>query len=158
MSAKAAELQKQVRENADDYQNYLKSLYQWEDEIKIKDEVLKNSSKRSFNDQVCTCTLLNIMQKFCFTLYYSFIQIFKSQCRFYQYISIAFQEFPIRNKQSVINNAPPKDNEPKQVSLLEEIKSSPSVQQNKQKALLEKNKVSSKFCVPPFKCNNSYCK
>jgi len=90
MSAKAAELQKQVRENADDYQNYLKSLYQWEDEIKIKDEVLKNSSKRSFNDQVCTCTLLNIMQKFCFTLYYSFIQIFKSQCRFYQYISIAF--------------------------------------------------------------------
>lgn len=52
MSVKAAELQKQVRENAEDYQNYLKSLYQWEDEIKLKDEALKNGPKKSFNDQV----------------------------------------------------------------------------------------------------------
>jgi hypothetical protein len=53
MTAKAAELQKQVRENTDDYQNYLRSLYQWEDEIKIKDEALKKSPKKSFDDQVC---------------------------------------------------------------------------------------------------------
>lgn len=52
MSAKAADLQRQVRENADDYQNYLKSLYQWEDEVKIKDEALKNGPKKSINDQV----------------------------------------------------------------------------------------------------------
>ena len=52
--------------------------------------------------------------------------------------------FPIRNKNSVVNcNLPQKnDNDPKRVSpLMEEIKSTSSVQQNKQKALLEKNKV-----------------
>ena len=52
MTAKTADLQRQIRENADDYQTYLKSLYQWEDEVKIKDEALKNGPKKSINDQV----------------------------------------------------------------------------------------------------------
>ncbi len=45
MSAKAAEMQREVRENAEDYQKYLKDLYQWENEIKVKDELLKNAPK-----------------------------------------------------------------------------------------------------------------
>jgi hypothetical protein len=52
--------------------------------------------------------------------------------------------FPIRNKNSVVNSnlSQKNDNDPKRVSpLMEEIKSTASVQQNKQKALLEKNKV-----------------
>ena len=52
MSAKAAELQREVRENAEDYQNYLKSLYKWEEEIKVKDEALKKSAKKP-TGQVC---------------------------------------------------------------------------------------------------------
>lgn len=53
MTNKAAELQREVRENADDYQNYLKSLYQWEEEIKVKDEALKKATKKP-GDQVIT--------------------------------------------------------------------------------------------------------
>lgn len=45
MTAKAAELQREVRENAEEYQNYLKDLYSWESDIKSKDEALKNSPK-----------------------------------------------------------------------------------------------------------------
>lgn len=45
MTAKAAELQREVRENAEDYQSYLKDLYQWETEIKVKDEMLKKAPK-----------------------------------------------------------------------------------------------------------------
>ena len=47
MAAKAAELQREVRENAEDYQNYLKDLYGWEKEIKVKDEMLKKGSNSS---------------------------------------------------------------------------------------------------------------
>jgi hypothetical protein len=43
MSAKAAEMQREVRENAEDYQNYLKDLYLWESDIKLKDEMLKKA-------------------------------------------------------------------------------------------------------------------
>jgi hypothetical protein len=45
MTAKAAEMQREVRENAEDYQNYLKDLYSWESEIKVKDELLKKASQ-----------------------------------------------------------------------------------------------------------------
>lgn len=45
MTAKAAELQREVRENAEGYQSYLKDLYQWEKEIKVKDEMLKKAQK-----------------------------------------------------------------------------------------------------------------
>ncbi|XP_046444270.1 RNA polymerase II-associated protein 3-like isoform X1 [Daphnia pulex] len=98
MSAKAAEMQREVRENAEDYQNYLKDLYQWENEIKVKDELLKNAPKSP---------------------------------------SIAGeQEFPIRNRKTIFeSNENPTSN-------------CPSVQnsggltdhQNRQKAVLEKNK------------------
>lgn len=52
MTAKAAELQREVKENAEDYQNYLKDLYGWENEIKAKDEILKNAPKTPVDDQV----------------------------------------------------------------------------------------------------------
>lgn len=52
MSAKAAELQREVKENAEDYQNYLKDLYGWEKEMKLKDEMLKKSPKPSLDDKV----------------------------------------------------------------------------------------------------------
>ncbi len=52
MTAKAAELQREVRENAEDYQNYLKDLYGWEKEIKFKDEMLKNAPKIPVQEQV----------------------------------------------------------------------------------------------------------
>lgn len=52
MSAKAAELQREVRENAEDYQSYLKSLYKWEEEIKVKDEALKAAKKPAGNQVV----------------------------------------------------------------------------------------------------------
>ena len=58
MTAKAAELQREVRENADDYQNYLKDLYEWEKEIKVKDEMLKNAPKNIAHGQVLYNTFL----------------------------------------------------------------------------------------------------
>ena len=67
MTAKAAELQREVRENADDYQNYLKDLYEWEKEIKVKDEMLKNAPKNIAHGQVLynTFLLLYYMHFFC---------------------------------------------------------------------------------------------
>lgn len=44
MTNKAFELQKELKVNAEEYQGYLKELYRWEDEIKVKDENLKQST------------------------------------------------------------------------------------------------------------------
>lgn len=41
MAKNAIDLQQQVKHDAEDFQNYLKNLYQFEEEIKVKDETLK---------------------------------------------------------------------------------------------------------------------
>lgn len=57
MAAKAGELQRELRENAEDYQSYLKSLYKWEEEIAVKDEALKKSVKKPCGQVCCVFTL-----------------------------------------------------------------------------------------------------
>ena len=37
MTSKAFDLQREVKVNAEEYQTYLKELYRWEDEIKVKE-------------------------------------------------------------------------------------------------------------------------
>lgn len=44
MMNKPLNFQREVKENAEEYQTYLKELYHWEDEIKVKDENLKKST------------------------------------------------------------------------------------------------------------------
>jgi len=50
MANSAIDLQQQVQHNAEDFQNYLKNLYQWEEEIKAKDENEKKPAKNSLPD------------------------------------------------------------------------------------------------------------
>ena len=52
MANSAIDLQQQVQHNAEDFQNYLKNLYQWEEEIKAKDENEKKPAKNSLPDNV----------------------------------------------------------------------------------------------------------
>ena len=45
MSSKGTNVQQQIRENAQELQDYLKELYEWEDEIKKKDKKLTEQAK-----------------------------------------------------------------------------------------------------------------
>ena len=49
--ADAVNLQYQVRQNNEELQDFLKDLYQWEDEVQAKDKLLVNS--KTPVDSVC---------------------------------------------------------------------------------------------------------
>ena len=62
----AFEVQNEAKNNADDLQNYLRELNQWQDEIKIKDDNLRNASKSSCFESVLLKRIIHVVQRIIF--------------------------------------------------------------------------------------------
>ena len=74
MANNAIDLQQQVKHNAEDFQNYLKNLYKFEEDIKVKDEALRKKTPTKSPPDYVSSHLISYNQN-----YYNYIYVLISK-------------------------------------------------------------------------------